>query len=85
MSYNTAENYPLPYSFNDGDVGANYVREREDKVLSKEHPLYNLKVGESYCYAQEGGKAIAHVLLYLRKIGRKFSNDRQNQTYTRVV
>ena len=85
MSYNTAENYPLPYNFNDGDVGANYVREREDKVTTKEHALYTLKVGESYCYAQEGRLAIAHVIMYLRKIGRKFSNDRQNQIYTRTA
>jgi hypothetical protein len=43
MSYNNADNYPLPYAFNDDNTGKKtYTRPLVD------HPIKHMKPGETY-------------------------------------
>jgi hypothetical protein len=85
MSYNTAENYPLPFGFNDGDTGDKYVKPKYTRKFIDTHPITMLKVGESFNYDGIDQRKFNHVLIRMRKIGKKFRNDRHAKTYTRVL
>jgi hypothetical protein len=84
MSYNNADNYPLPFNFNDGDTGMNYAKPKYPKGYHDNHPIASLNVGESYCYEGQDQREFNHILMRMRKIGKVFKNDRLSQTYTRV-
>jgi hypothetical protein len=85
MSYNTAENYPLPFGFNDGDTGDKYVKPRNGRPFTESHPIALLKVGEAFHYEVIEVRKFNHVLIRMRKIGKKFENDRFQKTYTRIL
>jgi hypothetical protein len=82
MSYNTAENYPMPFAFNVKDEEAKPKKERME--LHK-HPLTALNVDESYYYGEEIRKDLNYYLIMLRKRGRQFKVDSNARTYTRIL
>jgi hypothetical protein len=44
-----------------------------------------MQVGEAFHYEGIKVKEFNHVLIRMRKIGKKFENDRFQKTYTRIL
>jgi len=82
MSYNTAENYPMPFAFNGKDEDK---KPKKKRMELHKHPLTALNVGESYYYGEEVRKDLNYYLIMLRKRGRQFKVDSNARTYTRIL
>jgi hypothetical protein len=83
MSYNTADNYPLPYDFNGGET-TQRTAEQAPRIKVIDHPVSKMEVGEVFYYGKVSDNSLRNAIMVLRKQGKVFETDRVNKTYTRI-